>query len=118
MFKKAFLLAVTIFLTACASNPPSYLPTGKKPIVNIEAAVDPLVNVDATSEKLAITNLTDDTLNIVYKLFWYNQDGVTQTNGYEQWQNLWLEAKQQSNIALDKPTEESVNYRIYLRGHR
>ncbi|OOH89111.1 hypothetical protein BMT54_07195 [Pasteurellaceae bacterium 15-036681] len=120
MFKKISLLAVAILLTACVSNPPSYLPAGNKPIVNIEASVNSLVEVDATQEQLNITNLTDNSLNVVYKLFWYDEEGVTQSfnDGVEPWQNLWLEPKQQSKIALNKPTQESQNYRIYLRGHR
>ncbi|HGO5824046.1 TPA: YcfL family protein [Mannheimia haemolytica] len=112
----------SIFLTACGSKPVSYLPTGSSPIVNIEADIAEKVELDTNGKTFSTTNLTDYPLNVVYKLFWYDKDGVTQSpNGLSDstgWQHLWLQPKQKQTVALIKPTEESHNYRLYLRGLR
>lgn len=112
---------LSVFLTACASNPPSYLPSGTTPIVNIEANVAEITDVVAKSNELAVFNKSEQPLHLSYKLFWYDKTGVTQTLNGETtspWQHLFLEAKQRQGIALDKPTPESENYRFYLRFQR
>lgn len=116
--KKVLFALFPLILTACGSNPVSYLPSGTKPIVNVEANIANAVNVEASSEKLTIANQTEHAVNVVYKLFWYDVEGVTQADSNQSWQNLWLEAHQSRAIPLYKPTEESANYRIYLRGSR
>lgn len=115
--RKLAILFTSAVLAACASNPVSYLPSGTKPIVNMESMVADRIQIDATSDHLIVENISDDALNIVYKLFWYDIEGVTQHSN-ETWQNLWLESKQSSHILLEKPTEESANYRVYLRTAR
>lgn len=115
--KKLILLLNVVLLTACGSNPMSYLPSGTTPIVNIEADIHDKVQLETQIEQFAITNLTHHNLNVVYKLFWYDIDGVTQPSD-EQWQNLWLSANQQRQVVLQKPTKESANYRIYLKQYR
>lgn len=115
--KKLFFALFPLILTACAGNPVSYLPSGNTPIVNVEANVAEQIAVEAKSDALAVENRTDTDLNVVYKLFWYDLDGVTQPSN-ESWQNLWLEPKQRRQITLAPPTAESANYRIYLRGVR
>ncbi|QNS15212.1 YcfL family protein [Mannheimia bovis] len=111
----------SLFLTACASKPVSYLPIGSKPIVNIEEDIAQKVELDTNGKTFSATNLTDFTLNVMYKLFWYDKDGVTQSNGIAEssgWQALWLQPKQKQTVELIKPTEESHNYRLYLRSTR
>lgn len=115
--KKLFLFSLGLLLTACSSNPVSYLPSGNTPIVNVEAAISEKIKIDAQSEKLEVSNLTDQALNVVYKLFWYDIDGISQPE-LQTWQNLWLEAKQIRQIPLVKPSEEIANYRIYIRSSR
>ena len=118
--KKKHFLSVAIFsliLTACASNPPSYLPSGTTPIVNVEADIAEQIAVDAQSNLFKVENLTPSLLNVRYKLFWYDVNGVTQMAGQEKqgWLNFWLEPLVKASWQLTPPTEESVNYRIYLR---
>ncbi|QLB16874.1 hypothetical protein A6B40_04340 [Mannheimia varigena] len=112
----------SLFLTACSSKPVSYLPTGSKPIVNIEEDISQKVELNTNGKTFSATNLTDFPLNVIYKLFWYDKDGVTQSpNGISEssgWQPLWLQPKQKQTVALIKPTEESHNYRLYLRDTR
>ncbi len=120
-FSFSLVAILSVFLTACASNPPSYLPSGTTPIVNIEANVAEITEVVAKSDELVVFNKSEHPLHLSYKLFWYDKTGVTQTlNGEEtsSWQHLFLEAKQRQGIALDKPTPESANYRFYLRFQR
>ena len=115
------LVVFSLFLTACGSNPQSYIKGKSKPIVNIEAQIAPLVKVDTESEKFSIANLSEQPLNLSYKLFWYDKQGVTQNSDdtYPQhWQKLWLNSKQSQTLPLDKPTSESSNYRLYLRSNQ
>lgn len=112
--RKIYLALAVFLLVGCAGNPVSYLPTGKEPIVNIEAPIADLIKVDAQSDRLWIENVSESEINVVYKLFWYDIEGVSQHSN-EDWQNIWLAPHQNSTIPLDKPTEESENYRIYLR---
>ena len=112
---------ISVFLAACASNPPSYLPSGTKPIVNVESPLSEQVSVIAEPFLLKVQNLTKNPVNVSYKLFWYDIDGVTQTldlNAHTPWHNFWLEPNSKTEMHLEKPTPESANYRIYLRGQR
>lgn len=111
--KKALSLLLAVWLSACGSNPISYLPTGTQPIVNVESEISDKLKIDAQAEKLEITNLTDTTQNITYKLFWYDNDGVTQISPLD-WQDLSLAGGKAHPIMLNKPTNESANYRIYV----
>lgn len=115
--KKLIFVLFPLILSACGSNPVSYLPSGTQPIVNIEANLAEQLEVNADSDRLSVRNLSQSTVNSVYKLYWYDINGVTQPSA-EQWQSLWLEPQQQRSLPLTKPTEESANYRIYLRGNR
>ncbi|AFU19438.1 YcfL family protein [Actinobacillus suis] len=120
--KSYWLFAIfSFFLTACGSNPQSYIKGKSEPIVNIEAQIATLVKVEAKSEMLSVTNLSEHPLNLSYKLFWYDKQGVTQNSDNvspQPWQPLWLDSKQSQTLQLEKPTNESNNYRVYLRGSR
>lgn len=113
------LAIFSLFLTACSSKPVSYLPTVSEPIVNIEADIASQIELKTGSEQFSITNLTTVPQQIAYKLFWYDKDGVTQTfnqmSESSVWQNVWLQPNQKQSVALVKATEESTNYRLYLR---
>lgn len=111
----------SLFLTACGSNPQSYIKGKSEPIVNIEEHIARQVEVDAGNRTVSVTNIGEHPLNLSYKLFWYDKHGVTQANSdipTQSWLNLWLNSKQSQIIVLVKPTNESSNYRIYLRGNR
>lgn len=106
----------SLFLTACGSNPQSYLTPKDSPIVNIEAQVADKVEVLAKADQLSLTNRSEQPLLLTYKLFWYDKNGVSQSEASPLWQGLRLMSKQSQNIMLQKPTTESENYRIYLKG--
>lgn len=114
--KKLILCCWAILLAGCGSNPVSYLPSGTKPIVNVEADINEKLSIKAKNNYLQVSNLTAQHLHLRYKLFWYDVDGVTQIAD-EQWQKLWLEALQTRQIPLSKPNDESVNYRFYLKNN-
>lgn len=114
-----FVALFSLILTACSSNPASYLPSGTQPIVNIEAQINDQIEVDAKAERLQVKNRTQSPLSLFYKLFWYDKFGVTQTLSETQpWQSILLNAEQSFELELAQPTPESTNYRIYLRGQR
>ncbi len=113
-----FVFAIgSFFLTACGSNPQSYLPVKSKPIVNIESPMEQFVEVNAKADALTLENKTDSPISSTLKFFWYDQHGATQSQdaANEGWQPFYLPAKSLLKINLIKPTPESENYRIYLR---
>ncbi|WP_150540178.1 YcfL family protein [Actinobacillus vicugnae] len=117
--KSYWLFAIfSFFLTACGSNPQSYIKGKSEPIVNIEAQIAPQIETNVTGESITVRNLTDHPLNLSYKLFWYDKQGVTQEIAEQAWLNLWLNSKQSQTFKLQRPTDEAHNYRIYLRGSR
>lgn len=123
--KKSLLFLALLGLTACGSNPTSYLEPQAEPIVNISEALVQSVEIEAKADLLRLRNLTEQTQRLRYTLIWYDALGVTQTAAQTldfrddnmlkaQWQRLELFAQSEQSIALQKPTAESVNYRIYL----
>lgn len=123
--KKSLLFLALLGLTACGSNPTSYLEPQAEPIVNISEALAQSVEIEAKPDLLRLRNLTEQTQRLRYTLIWYDALGVTQTAAQTldfrddnmlkaQWQRLELFAQSEQSIALQKPTAESVNYRIYL----
>lgn len=123
--KKSLLFLALLGLTACGSNPTSYLEPQAEPIVNISEALAQSVEIEAKADLLRLRNLTEQTQRLRYTLIWYDALGVTQTAAQTldfrddnmlkaQWQRLELFAQSEQSIALQKPTAESVNYRIYL----
>lgn len=123
--KKSLLFLALLGLTACGSNPTSYLEPQAEPIVNISEALAHSVEIEAKPDLLRLRNLTEQTQRLRYTLIWYDALGVTQTAAQTldfrddnmlkaQWQWLELFAQSEQSIELQKPTAESVNYRIYL----
>ncbi|WP_301099108.1 YcfL family protein [Otariodibacter sp.] len=116
--KGTFLLTSIALLSACISNQESYLPVENKPIVNIEQNIAQYIHVDAKSTALVIENTSEQAAQVVYKLFWYDQEGVTQNSPNsvdDEWHQLQLIPKEKREISVTKPTVESENYRVYLR---
>lgn len=115
--RKFLTLAIfSLFLTACGSNPQSYITAKSRPIVNIDARLNPVLEVNAKSDNLSVKNLSDQAVNFAYKLFWYDSNGVSQgLDSKQYWQPITLRAKETMNVELAKPTEESENYRVYLK---
>lgn len=123
--KKSLLFLALLGVTACGSNPTSYLEPQAEPIVNISEALVQSVEIEAKADLLRLRNLTEQTQRLRYTLIWYDALGVTQTAAQTldfrddnmlkaQWQRLELFAQSEQSIELQKPTAESVNYRIYL----
>ena len=52
---------------------------------------------------------------MVYKLFWYDKLGNDIEEPGKNWQSLWLNTQEKQIILLVKPTEESENYRVYVK---
>ncbi|EER48189.1 periplasmic lipoprotein [Actinobacillus minor NM305] len=119
MFKWIPFAIFSLFLTACGSNPQSYITGKSEPIVNIDATINPYIEVDAKSDSLSVKNISQHSLQMVYKLFWYDKLGVSQSNDIEEpgknWQSLRLNTQEKQIISLIKPTEESENYRVYVK---
>lgn len=119
MFKWIPFAIFSLFLTACGSNPQSYITGKSEPIVNIDATINPYIEVDAKSDSLSVKNISQHSLQMAYKLFWYDKLGVSQSNDIEEsgknWQLRWLNTQEKQIIPLVKPTEESENYRIYIK---
>ncbi|WP_281772450.1 YcfL family protein [Haemophilus parahaemolyticus] len=116
--RKFLSLAIfSLFLTACGSNPQSYITPKSSPIVNIDASLNATLDVKAKSDHLTVKNLSEQAVNFAYKLFWYDGKGVTQLAEHspQTWQPVTLRAKETMKVELEKPTEESENYRVYLK---
>ena len=116
--RKFLSLAIfSLFLTACGSNPQSYITPKSSPIVNIDASLNATLDVKAKSDHLTVKNLSEQAVNFAYKLFWYDGKGVTQLAEHspQTWLPVTLRAKEAIKFELAKPTEESENYRVYLK---
>ncbi|KGQ69793.1 hypothetical protein A1D23_11815 [Chelonobacter oris] len=114
------VLSVSLFLAACSGSPPRYL-ADSRPIVNIDSAIAPVTDVNAGATRLSLTNLSRQLLTLQYRITWYDKDGVTQLSDWSQppqWAQLSLQPQQTEQIGLEKPTVNSLNYRIYVKGTR
>ncbi|AKO45354.1 YcfL family protein [[Haemophilus] ducreyi] len=111
-----------LLLSACGTNPNSYINGKSDPIVNIEAPIAQLVNVEAKNEYINIQNNSPKPLELAYTLVWYDANGVGQTWRNDPitspWEKLPLAVSQTHKIELRRPNNESVNYRFYLRAPR
>lgn len=123
MRKFSLLAFFSLILTACGSNPQSYITAKSEPIVNVEANIADQLDIKAKADRAILTNVGEVALNVAYKLFWYDKNGVTQTatmtsaTDSTAWKNLYLLPKQVQVEHFEKPTNESENYRIYLRAN-
>jgi len=117
MRKFLSLALFSLFLTACGSNPQSYITPKSSPIVNIDSSLNATLDVKAKPDYLTVKNLSEQAVNFAYKLFWYDGKGVTQTSELlpQTWLPVTLRAKEAIKFELAKPTEESENYRVYLK---
>lgn len=114
--KKLLLISTALLLAACSSKP--NLVHTNQPILNISAQLAPLIEAEVSENTAWVKNKTAQPLQIRYDLFWYAENGVTQpvSNQQDQYSSsLLLSAQQKQAIALNKPTPESRNYRLYLR---
>ncbi len=117
MHKFLSLALFSLFLTACGSNPQSYITPKSSSIVNIDSSLNATLDVKAKPGYLTVQNISEQAVNFAYKLFWYDGKGVTQTSKLspQTWQPVTLRTKDMMKIKLEKPTEESENYRVYLK---
>ncbi|MBF1240191.1 MAG: hypothetical protein HXM36_04110, partial [Haemophilus sp.] len=74
--KKILITATVLFLTACSSTP--NIVGTNKPILNMTANLAPALDVDLSDNTAALKNKTTQQLNVLYHLYWYNTQGVTQ----------------------------------------
>ena len=89
-----------------------------KPILNMAANLAPALDVDLSDNTAALKNKTTQQLNVLYHLYWYNTQGVTQVwpNQQEsQSGNILLQPQEKKVFELPKPSTESTNYRLYLQ---
>lgn len=115
--RRFLILAIfSLFLTACGNNPQSYITAKSNPIVNIDASLNPVLDVNAKSAYFSVKNLSEQAVNFAYKLFWYDDKGVSQaTEPANHWQTVTLRAKETIKVDVVKPTQESENYRVYVK---
>ena len=107
--KKILITATVLFLTACSSAP--NIVGTNKPILNMAANLAPVLDVDLSDNTAALKNKTTQQLNVLYHLYWYNKQGVTQES---QSGNILLQPQEKKVFELPKPSTESSNYRLYL----
>ena len=119
MRKLIYLCCLVVGLSACSSKNISPL-YQSAPIVNIESNIANAIAITPADKQIAVKNLTNNSIKTAYLLTWYDRNGVTQRTNWQQnelWQHLILPAKQQVNIPLSKPTDQSVNYRVYFKAY-
>ncbi|MDH2925255.1 uncharacterized protein YcfL [Nicoletella semolina] len=125
---RVFLCALCVCLVGCSGSPNSYLPTQTQPILNIETSIATSVATQTQEEQLVFTNLKPEITTLAYKIFWYDQYGVTQTiytptiylqaaDQLNEWRTLSLQPNERREISLTKPTAESTHYRVYVRAN-
>lgn len=115
---KSILTALCFLLVACSSAPPRYL-VSPTPIVNIDSTIASEIDIHAGDVSVRLQNLTHKLLQLQYRITWYNKDGVTQLENWDQpinWAHVTLAEEEQVSIHLSKPTVDSHNYRIYIMG--
>lgn len=116
MMKKTLLFVTALLLAACSSRP--NLVHTHDPILNITAELNPFIEASVSDNSAWVKNKTDAPLAVRYDIFWYAENGVTQPVSATQEAysgSLLLNPQQKYALPLQKPTPESVNYRLYLR---
>lgn len=115
--KKLFLFYSALFLAACSSTVPNLVHT-QKPILNISAKLAPFIDADVSADSAWIKNRSDKPIQVAYSQFWYDKNGVTQLYADNQEfirKAVQLMPNQKTAVALEKPSAESQNYRLYLQ---
>ncbi len=108
LLKLVTILLSLALLSGCISkNTDSLGVATNRPLVNVAESIASQLDVDAEAEYLAIKNSSTKKVNLVYKLFWYSQQGTTQVGKNTEWRNLELQPSQKQQIKLDKPTQQS-----------
>ncbi|MFZ7276223.1 YcfL family protein [Avibacterium endocarditidis] len=117
MKKLFFLCGLSLLLAACSSTLSQNIVSENEPILNVEANLAPLIETKLRHNNVWLKNKSQQQLDVAYYFFWYDKNGVTQ--GEEPNLNapssLLLQPSQQTNLTPVPPTEQSVNYRLYLR---
>ncbi|UDW83903.1 DUF1425 domain-containing protein [Pasteurella canis] len=113
MKKLTALLLTSLLLIGCGSNKSANLLRTTQPILNIEASVASVIEAKITPDSAWIKNKTEQPLNLAYHLFWYDKNGVTQQQ-FAISSFLSLLGYEKQVIPLIRPTEQSVNYRLYI----
>ena len=115
MKKSISLFFVTALLAGCSAKAPTLLNT-QSPILNIEAPAAERLEAGVESDSAWVKNKTEQPVNLVYRLFWYDKHGVTvMAEEPAIWHRLALQPLQKQPLTLARPTADSVNYRLYLR---
>lgn len=115
MKKCISLFFLTVLLAGCSAKVPTLLNT-QSPILNIEAPAAERLEAGVESDSAWVKNKTEQPVNLVYRLFWYDKHGVTVTAEEPAiWHRLALQPLQKQPLTLARPTANSTNYRLYLR---
>ncbi|MDP8078639.1 YcfL family protein [Phocoenobacter skyensis] len=114
-FVKIIVYVTTvILLSGCVNKASDASLSSETPLINIEERLSQYIEVGSNLESVLVKNKMANPLGILYKVFWYSEQGTTQQSNVK-WRSLRLTPNQTSVIKLKKPTLASVNYRIYLR---
>ena len=115
MKKCISLFFLTVLLAGCSAKVPTLLNT-QSPILNIEAPAAERLEARVDRDSAWVKNKTEQPVNLVYRLFWYDKHGVTVTAEEPVvWHRLALQPRQKQPLTLARPTANSTNYRLYLR---
>ncbi|QEH17666.1 YcfL family protein [Histophilus somni] len=115
---KNLLIAVilSLGLIACSSSKKVNLVHSQQPIINISTELASDIDVQVSHSSASLTNVSQKQVTLVYYFFWYDKNGVTQgdVTNMKNATMLILSPGQTRQLVLQKPTTESVNYRLYL----
>ena len=115
MKKCISLFFLTVLLAGCSAKVPTLLNT-QSPILNIEAPAAERLEASVDRDSAWVKNKTEQPVNLAYRLFWYDKNGVSVTaEEAVVWHRLALQPRQKQPLTLARPTANSTNYRLYLR---
>ncbi|MDG6881183.1 Predicted periplasmic lipoprotein [Phocoenobacter uteri] len=112
--KKIIITVFAILLSGCINRSGSLIEVSTKPLVNIDENIASMIEVEAKPEQVLMQNLTAKQIKMSYKFFWFDEKGTSQLNDTK-WHKLTLEPHQAQQLLVEKPNQQSYNYRIYLR---
>ncbi|MGY4677431.1 YcfL family protein [Pasteurella sp. P03HT] len=114
MKKRTALFLTGFLMVGCSSHKPTSLLHTTQPILNIEADAEPIIEAQVSPHSAWIKNKSKQPHDLTYRLFWYDEQGVSQQELAPSYR-LRLNADEKQRIELNKPTEKSANYRLYIR---